>query len=528
MASQFASTAPLPQGFSVYQPQLGAQLQFFPALGTQELDDMMNAYIPGSASLQEKRATISLDFLEHIQLTGQTFKFYHVHYSPNPAAPVAASPVGSVAASSFSNASPVNSTWGWSQASASPSTPSHSSTTKSRKSSRASSSASRYATADLSHLPGMKIMTKDGLDVTNTASRGSKTKEQRDHAHMMRIMKACDSCRRKKIRCDPSHKTQSALQTQPQAASRRAKKAHKAAAAAATALLEPVATGAIGGRDENSGIATSPLGLDPTFTFAGLDSVESTDSTYEAWENFIQYPPLDMEENYDFFFDPKGYLSPQTPASLSASPHKPPTPSSSQQELLAVSGLVEREATSSESSSPQLLFPQDTHHGSVHGSTDSNPFSPSYSFSEDSRMVSISSTRPLSPSQPSASRSEMVVYNFDIHGRTLADEWSSPSAPASPVEANLGADADTSLPRPHDPDHGPTESREQDSQAGIRENTPTDWLCGVSIAHAPARSVLVTMTPGSDDMGMIATSMLLDLDLYQLRSSEVYVPTPNS
>ena len=43
-------------------------------------------------------------------------------------------------------------------------------------------------------------MTKDGIDVTNSAGRGTKTKEQREHAHLMRIMKACDACKKKKIR----------------------------------------------------------------------------------------------------------------------------------------------------------------------------------------------------------------------------------------------------------------------------------------------------------------------------------------
>jgi len=52
-------------------------------------------------------------------------------------------------------------------------------------------------------------MTKDGIDVTSSAGRGTKTKEQREHAHLMRIMKACEDCKRKKIRCDPSHRRQS-------------------------------------------------------------------------------------------------------------------------------------------------------------------------------------------------------------------------------------------------------------------------------------------------------------------------------
>jgi hypothetical protein len=49
-------------------------------------------------------------------------------------------------------------------------------------------------------LPGFSIMTKDGIDVTNSAGRGTKTKEQREHAHLMRIMKACDACKKKKVR----------------------------------------------------------------------------------------------------------------------------------------------------------------------------------------------------------------------------------------------------------------------------------------------------------------------------------------
>jgi len=58
---------------------------------------------------------------------------------------------------------------------------------------------------DEARLPGFSIMTKDGIDVTTTAGRGTKTKEQREHAHLMRIMKACDACKRKKIRVSHSY-----------------------------------------------------------------------------------------------------------------------------------------------------------------------------------------------------------------------------------------------------------------------------------------------------------------------------------
>ncbi|UKZ74332.1 hypothetical protein TrVFT333_001997 [Trichoderma virens FT-333] len=470
MASQYTSNAPLPQGFSVYQPQLGAQLQFFPALGSQELDDMMNAYIPGPAPLKEKRATISLDFLEHSQLTGQTFKFYPVHYSSSP---VAASPVNSIATSSF-NTSPVNSTLDWSQASASPSVSSRSSISKSRRTSKSSNLVARYSAIDLSNLPGMKIMTKDGEDVTDSASRGSKTKEQRDHAHLMRIIKACDSCRRKKIRCDPDHKKRSASQTQPQSATKAAKKARTSPPATATqAPQKPVATAvAISKLDDNPGIPMSLLGMDPTFTFAGLDSLESTDQITESWEEFIQYPPAEMEDNYDFFLDPQGYFSSSqsSASSSSASPPKALTPAS-QQELLAVSGLEEH-----------------NHAGSANNYTDFNLFSPSSSFSEDDRMVPISSTRLLSPSQASASGSETVFFNgFDADGHTLATDWSGTSEPVSPLETGLVAAANTSLPW-YDPGHNSVANRDEDSRAGISVIPPTGWGTSVDVTTSPSSS----------------------------------------
>ncbi|KAL6836000.1 hypothetical protein J3E69DRAFT_320099 [Trichoderma sp. SZMC 28015] len=505
MASQYSSNAPLPQGFSVYQPQLGAQLQFFPALGSQELDDMMNAYIPGPAALKEKRATISLDFLEHSQLTGQTFKFYPVYYSTSP---VAASPVNSIATSSF-NTSPVNSTLDWSQASASPSVSSRSSISKSRRTSKSNNMVARYSAIDLSNLPGMKIMTKDGEDVTDSASRGSKTKEQRDHAHLMRIIKACDSCRRKKIRCDPDHKKRSASQTQPQSATKAAKKARTSPPAVATpAPQKPVAAGvSISKLDDNPGRPVSLLGIDPTFTFAGLDSFESTDQITESWEEFIQYPPAEVEDNYDFFLDPQGYFSSSqsSASSSSASPSKALTPAS-QQDLLASSGLEEGEGMSSQSTSPQLPFMQDNYAGSASSYTDFNLFSPSSTFSEDDRMVPISSTRMLSPSQPSASGSETAFFDsFDPDGHTLATDWSGTSEPVSPLETGgLVAAANTSLPW-YDPGHNAVANPDQDSRDGVSAIAPTGWVGGVRIAHPPGGSLLVTMESRSG-MEVIANS----------------------
>ncbi|UKZ60887.1 uncharacterized protein TrAtP1_002156 [Trichoderma atroviride] len=512
LMAQFRSSAPLPQGFSVYQPQLGAQLQFFPALGSQELDDMINAYIPGSAALKEKRATISLDFLEHTQLTGQTFKFYPVYSS----SPVAASPA--ISTSSFSNTSPVNSTWDWSQASASPAVSSRSSGSKSRK-------ASQYSTPDLSHLPGMKIMTKDGQDVTDSASRGSKTKEQRDHAHLMRIIKACDSCKRKKIRCDPSHKKRTAAQAQPQSAAKQAKKARTAAAAAVAAVAAAPpqkSTSAVAlsrGQHDNPDIPMSMFGIDPTFTFAGLDSVESTDQTYESWEEFIQYPVDVADENYDFFLDPEGYLSSQSSASSSsASPPKAFTPAS-QQDLQASFGLEEREGFSSESTSPELPFLQDNHTG-LNNYTDFSLFSPSSSFSEDDRMLSISSSRTLSPAQPSASESDSFVYgSFDGDGQGLATGGSGASEVVSPAgETGLVAAADTSLSW-YDPGPSPSDSRAQDSRAGISITRPAGWVGDVRIAYSPGGSVLVTASSASGTEVIANSAIANSAPLAQLDTS---------
>lgn len=419
MASQSISTSALPQGFSVYQPTLGAPLQFFPALGTQQLDEMMHAYLPGTASIKEKRATVSLDFLEHAQLTGQTFKFYAVYSISSPYAP---SPVNS-ASSSF-NVSPATSSWDWSQT---PSTDaSVSSSSRSRKPSKASSPVSRHQTTDFSHLPGMKIMTREGLDVTNSASRGSKTKEQRDHAHLMRIIKACDACKRKKIRCDPSHKKRSAPQAQSQASLPKPAKKARTVSQKATAVSPPVTEGQFD--------LPSAFNFDPTFTFADLEGIDSTmamaANANESWEEFIQFPAADMEEDYDFFYDPEGYLSSQSSAASSQpSPFKASTPNS-QQESNGVPGL-EVDFADSQSTSPQLPFLDQV--GSVSSYTDFNLFSPGSTFSEDDRMVSISSSRELSPNQPSIPECPVPGSQAFIGGDGVTD-WTGLGTTVSPLQ----------------------------------------------------------------------------------------------
>ncbi|KAK1641252.1 hypothetical protein BDP81DRAFT_130150 [Colletotrichum phormii] len=297
------------QGFSISQPFLGTSLQFYPEMGTQELDNLVNAYLPGSASIQEKRATISMDFFAFSQLTGETFKYYPVVSESSSSATSSAGSSPMQNSSSSSNfVSPVISNWSWSQStpsSASASTPMSSSqeSVYSKSSKRAAFSATKPLANDFSHLPGMKIMTKDGRDVTNSASRGCKTKEQRDHAHLMRIIKACDACKKKKVKCDPSHKKRAATQAQGATAApaRLAKKAKT------SKRDSPVAT-------ESPPQASTSFSTPALFTessFADLDMLNVADS----WESFVQFddePANVTPFEYDFFFDPAGHLTPES------------------------------------------------------------------------------------------------------------------------------------------------------------------------------------------------------------------------
>ena len=359
----------LPQGFSVYQPALGAQLQFFPAIGTRELDELVNAYIPGPASTQEKRATISLNYLEYAHLTGQTYKFYPVYtLSASVESPLGASPLQDSGYGSF-NTSPVTSNWDWT----------HVNTASSRRSSP-KSTASQQPT-DFSNLPGMKIMTKDGRDVTNSASRGSKTKEQRDHAHLMRIIKACESCKKKKIRCDPSHKKRGVSSTAAQPA-----KVTKKTKTLIPEIKAPAAApGAFAGQ------VTVPELEFPTNpeTLSASGGSES-----DMWEQFIQYPAVD--DSYDFFNDPEGYFSPQSSSSVSEYSAKLATPTTEEDILRRPRGETDVEIAELGDSAAYLPFNQvDANHDYV----DFNLYSPESSFSEDERMVPIQVSK-QSVSQP--------------------------------------------------------------------------------------------------------------------------------
>ncbi|CAH0056923.1 unnamed protein product [Clonostachys solani] len=412
--ANFQSTASVPQGFSVYQPMLGAPLQFFPALGTKHLDDLMDAYFPGPASIKEKRATISLDFLDHIQRTGETFKFYAVAgFVASPESPA------SVSTSSL-NVSPVTSNWDWSSINGS-STPQ-----TSRKASTASSRQQQPA-GDFSHMPGMKIMTKEGVDVTNSASRGSKTKEQRDHAHLMRIIKACDSCRKKKIRCDPSHKKRGGAS--PVAAPSTAKVVKKTKAT----RQEPTVAKALPLAMESVPPPAPSIDFDFSLT-PDLDTFMPLDfAQQQPWEDLIQYPVEEVDDNYDFFFDPEGYISSES-ASFSTPESQPIRHSISPNSIHenVVSGLQEAYAGTDYFSVDQhalnatpaadFNIPVNTDY------TDFNLFSPQSTFSEDDRMLSVASSTPSSASgenlesdlaRYSGAAQSPLIYGgdgLDVHG----------------------------------------------------------------------------------------------------------------
>ncbi|KAI0975755.1 hypothetical protein F4678DRAFT_418385 [Xylaria arbuscula] len=280
-------------GFSVHQPTLGAPLQFFPAMGSKKLDEMIDAYVPGDASILDKRAAVTVEFFQYSATTGEFFKFFMVYPTLGSTNP---SPTMDSGYHSNFTTSPVMSESQWSN------TPSQ----------MVSPSTKSTSANDFSNIPGMKIMTKDGRDVTNSASRGCKTKEQRDHAHLMRIIKACDSCKRKKTKCDPSHKRSAAGTSSGKITKKTSKNPRPAAAPPQIAA-----------RQASTSIDFDQI-LSETCPFDSFaESFNfSTDGFTMEWDQFIQYPEESTEAipiDYDFFRDPAGFFSPATTASLGSS-----------------------------------------------------------------------------------------------------------------------------------------------------------------------------------------------------------------
>ena len=211
--------------FTITQPFNGAPLQFQPAHGSRELEALIDAFIPGPAAKQDKLSQVTIDFFNNATVdisNGSRVRQYNVVlYNQAPRA-FEQSPTTSQSSSNsppMFTPSPASSTFAESirgSISMTPPTRTHGG----RVAKKPKKETKKAAEANI---PGFKIMTRDGIDVTSSAGRGTKTKEQREHAHLMRIMKACDSCKKKKIRvslptslmrgkllmrvqCDPSHR----------------------------------------------------------------------------------------------------------------------------------------------------------------------------------------------------------------------------------------------------------------------------------------------------------------------------------
>lgn len=397
------SSSPM-KGFSVLQPSLGAPLSWMPAVGSKELEQLINAYLPGPASAQEKRATISMDFFEFAAQTGENFKYYPV--------PVNAPQATRSPASSAVSASPAlsNTSYG---------SPSQPSTPASRTASR--SSAVKAEKTDYSHLPGMKILTTDGQDVTNSVSRGCKSKEQREHAHLMRVLKACDACKKKKIRCDPSHKRRPSSQVSTKAISKPAKKAKKAPSPAASQANSASFTPA----PEAFFELDMDMSLDMDFgSFPSMDiddilafNPEPIDATMP--QDFYGAVPQD----FDFFFSKD--FSPAMASSIDSfdSPAQPLTPVGSA--LFSKGDFTAFSETNSlaclQAGSQEPSFPYMTPDG-THGSNyvDFNLYSPASSFiDEEPRKLKAGEKRKLAgvldePTSPQSQLSHISISPADI------------------------------------------------------------------------------------------------------------------
>lgn len=370
------SSASAVQGFSILQPTLGSHLSFLPAVGSKELDTLIDAYLPGPASPQEKRAAVALEFFEYSARTGENFKYFAVPAMP---ATAANSPVGVTP-------SPVMSELTYASSSQ-PSTPATPATKTSR-------SAKRPETTDFSHLPGMKIITLDGQDVTNHVSRGCKTKEQRDHAHLMRILKACDACKKKKIRCDPSHKKRSASQVDSAKSEsvKPAKKSKKTTVSAATPRSQVT--------------AFTPAPPDVDYQPDLSTSLEDFTTGMAEWDQYFTFnEPMDatlpqdlytaVPQDFNFFFEPETQFSPATSGSSAVSPAQPLTPTGS-------GVLAAQTDFTFDDSSFATFAPTDTQEAMLpylasgaHGSNyvDFNLFSPSASFIDDEEPKKLKAGR---------------------------------------------------------------------------------------------------------------------------------------
>lgn len=170
--------------FSITQSALGSPLEFEPALGSQELDDLINNYIAGSATTQQKRARVVLEFLNSIDAYSYQHPVCLHYYAPLSISSQLLSRQPSVVPSAHKHTKIESAN-----------APKSSHSLK-----RVRQEPSLEDTSSAKRLPGFSILTRDGVDITEYASRGPKTKEQRDHAALMRKLKACTACKRSKQR----------------------------------------------------------------------------------------------------------------------------------------------------------------------------------------------------------------------------------------------------------------------------------------------------------------------------------------
>jgi hypothetical protein len=183
--------------FTITQFALGSPLQFEPALGSQELDNLISNYVPGSTMPQQKRAQVVLEFLNSIDALSYSHPVSIRYHVPQVLTPQMMPRHSSMP--SLSTSSPRAS---YDYSTIKEEILSTSKSTGSLKRSREEVAPPNASSAK--RLPGFSIMTRDGIDITDLASRGPKTKEQRDHAALMRKLKACGACKKSKQRVGSS------------------------------------------------------------------------------------------------------------------------------------------------------------------------------------------------------------------------------------------------------------------------------------------------------------------------------------
>ncbi|KAK3396191.1 hypothetical protein B0T20DRAFT_394731 [Sordaria brevicollis] len=399
---------------------------------------MINAFIPGPASIKDKRAHISMDFLSYSQRTG--FNFNSSQF------------VDSGYASSFNVSPVISDSSAWTQSPITFTSPASFDDATRVVNARSSTSATKKSTAsssrqqpvvDFANHPGMRIMTKDGRDVTNSASRGCKTKEQRDHAHLMRIIKACDACRKRKVRCDPSHKKRAASHTSPAATESKPTKKQKkepaeAAPPPAPVIVESTPELLVTDNFENFDLAA--------FAMPSVEGIENADDLF--WNQYLNF---DQDAFPDFAlgtfdqFAPSQELFYQSTSSSSAtSPSQvftPETPVHTRPSPAIATEPVISTAT------PALPY---LNPGVPHGTeyVDFNLYSPPADFSLDEELLGPGQPQSYAPFNTGYAAQQYVGDASVVAHRT--ESRSSPSSPSVssgvitssrlPLEAYSGLD----------------------------------------------------------------------------------------